>query len=71
MSTRFTTGAVFAILGGFVVVVSQAFSPSVAGWVAFGVGIGIIVITALAQLDSGGLRAQRILDGELSSSPLS
>ena len=38
MSTRFTTGAMFAILGGFVVVISQAFSPSVAGWVAFGVG---------------------------------
>jgi hypothetical protein len=39
MSTRFTTGAMFAILGGFVVVVSQAFSLSVAGRVAFGVGL--------------------------------
>ena len=34
MSTRFTTGAMFAILGDFVVVISQAFSPSVVGWVA-------------------------------------
>lgn len=63
MSTRYATGAMFAILGGFLVVVSQAFSPTVAGWVAFGVGIGIIVITALAQLDSRRGAAQRILDG--------
>jgi hypothetical protein len=63
MSTRYTTGALFAVLGGFLVVVSQAFSPSVVGWVAFGVGIGIIVITALAQLDAGRGRAQRALDG--------
>jgi hypothetical protein len=63
MSTRYTTGAMFAILGGFLVVISQAFSPSVVGWVAFGVGTAIIVITALAQLDLGRGRAQRILDG--------
>jgi hypothetical protein len=63
MSTRYITGAVFAILGGFLVVVSQAFSPSVVGWVPFGVGIGIIVITALAQLDTGRGCAQRVLDG--------
>jgi hypothetical protein len=63
MSTRFTTGAVFAILAGFLVVASQAFSPSVVGWVAFGVGIGIIVMTALVQLDTGRGCAQRVLDG--------
>jgi hypothetical protein len=63
MSTRYITGAMFAILGGFLVVVSQAFSPSVVGWVAFGVGTGIIVITAVAQLDSDRGCAQRVLDG--------
>ncbi len=63
MSTRYTTGAMFAILGGFLVVVSQAFSPSVVGGVAFGVGIGTIVVTGFAQLDSGRGCAQRILDG--------
>jgi hypothetical protein len=62
MSTRYTTGAMFAILGVFVVVVSQTFSPSAVGWVAFGVGIGIIVITALAQLDMARGCAQRVLD---------
>ena len=36
MSSRFITGALTAILGGFVVVVSQAFSPGVLSWVAFG-----------------------------------
>ena len=63
MSTRYTTGAMFAILGGILVVVSQAFSPSVVGWMAFGVGTGIIVITARAQLDSGRGCGQRVLDG--------
>lgn len=51
MSTRYMTGALFAILAGFLVVVSQAFSPTVLGWVAFAFSIGLIVFAALAQLD--------------------
>jgi hypothetical protein len=50
MLTRYITGTLFVILGGFVVVVSQAF-PAVLGRVAFGVAIGVIVISGLAQLD--------------------
>jgi hypothetical protein len=52
----------YAILGGFLVVVSPLFSPSVVGWVVVGVGIGIVVITALVQLETGRGCARRVLD---------
>ena len=63
MSTRFITGAVFAVLGGFLVVGSQSFSPSLLGGVAFGVAIGMVVVSALVQLDRSRGVVQRILDG--------
>jgi hypothetical protein len=62
MSTRYMTGALFAILGGFLVVVSQTFDPTVLGWVAFAMGIGVVVVTGLAQLDRSRGGVQRILD---------
>jgi hypothetical protein len=63
MSTRYMTGVLFAILAGFLVVVSQAFSPTVLGWVAFAFSIGLIVFAALAQLDRSRGAVQRVLDG--------
>ena len=63
MSTRYMTGALFAVLGGFLVVVSQTFDPTVLGWVAFAMGIGFVVVTGLAQLDPSRGAVQRILDG--------
>lgn len=62
MSTHYLTGALTALLGGLVVVVSQAFSPSVLGWVAFGVAVAIASTELLAQLDRSRGAAQRTLD---------
>jgi hypothetical protein len=62
MSTHYLTGALTALLGGFVVVVSQAFSPSVLGWVAFGVAVAVASTDLLAQLDPSRGAAQRTLD---------
>ena len=63
MSTRYMTGALFAILGGFVVVISQSLTPSVLGWIAFAVAIAVVVVSALAQLDRSRGTVQRALDG--------
>lgn len=62
MSTNYLTGALFAVLGGVVVVVSQAFTPSVLGWVAFGVAIAVAAVAVLAQLDRSRGLVQRALD---------
>ena len=63
MSTRYLTGACIALLGGFVVVASQAFSSSTTAWLAFAIAIAILVISAVAQLDRGRGLIQRMLDG--------
>ena len=63
MSTRYMTGALFAILGGFVVVISQSLTPSVLGWIAFAVAIAVVVVSVLAQLDRSRGAVQRALDG--------
>jgi hypothetical protein len=47
MSTHYVTCAPIAVLGGFLVVVSQAFAPATLEWVAAGVAIGVIVIAVL------------------------
>ena len=62
MSTHYLTCLPIAILGAFLVVVSQAFGPPVLGWVAFGVAIGVITIPVLAQLDRQRGRVQRVID---------
>jgi hypothetical protein len=63
MSSHYLTGALTALLGSFVVVISQAFTPSVLGWVAFGVAIAIASSALLAQLDRSRGAVQRTLDG--------
>jgi hypothetical protein len=63
MSTRYITGALLAIAGGLLVVISQALASTVLGWVAFGVAVGVIAISALAQLDRARGGVQRVLDG--------
>ena len=62
MSTDYITSALLALLGGFVVVASQALSSAVLGWIAFGVAIGIASIAVLAQLDRTRGGVQRTLD---------
>ena len=51
MSINYLTGALLALFSGFVVVANQAFPADVLSWVAFGIGVAIICITVLAQLD--------------------
>jgi len=63
MNTRYITGSLVALLGGFIVVVSQAFATAVLGWVAFGVAVGIVAVCVLAQLDRARGSVQRVLDG--------
>ena len=62
MSQRFYTNLAFAVVGGAVVVVSQAFRPSVTGWSMFGVSLGVLAVLGLSQLDSPRDRAQQVLD---------
>jgi hypothetical protein len=62
MSTHYLTGALFSVLGGFVVVVSQTFTAPVLGWVAFGVAAAVAAVTLLAQLDRSRGLVQRALD---------
>jgi cation transport ATPase len=63
MSTRFLTNGVLALAGGFVVVASKAFAPAPTAWLAFALGILIIIVAALGQLDRSRGDVQRILDG--------
>ena len=62
MSQRFYTNLAFAVVGGAVVVVSQAFRPSVTGWSMFGVSLGVLALLGISQLDSPRDRAQQVLD---------
>jgi hypothetical protein len=63
MSTRFITNTAVVLGSGFLVVASQAFTPSVTAWLALAVAIGILGISAAAQLDASRGIAQRALDG--------
>jgi hypothetical protein len=63
MSTSFLTNAVIAIATGFLVVATQAFTTSTTAWIAFGIAIGILTVSCLAQTDSSRGRVQQALDG--------
>lgn len=63
MSTRYLTNMAIALLAGFVVVVSFAFTAEVGAWIAFGVAIGILTIAVLAQAESNRGPQQRAIDG--------
>jgi uncharacterized membrane protein YccC len=63
MSTSFVTNATLAVAAGFLVVATQAFSPSTTAWIAFGIAIGILALASLAQADTSRGAVQRMLDG--------
>lgn len=63
MSTRFVTNTIVGVAAGFVVVATQSFSSSTAGWIAFGIAIGILALAGLAQVDASRGDVQRIIDG--------
>jgi hypothetical protein len=67
MSTQYITGALLAILGGFVVVASQAFAPNPLSWIAFGTAVAIVAISLLSQLDRSRGAGQRTLDAALAA----
>jgi hypothetical protein len=62
LSTRYFTNMAIALLAGFLVVVSFAFTATVGAWIAFGVAIGILGIALLAQIERKRGQLQRILD---------
>lgn len=43
LGIRYGSYLVTALIAGFVVVATQAFSPSTAGWIAFGAGVFFVV----------------------------
>jgi hypothetical protein len=63
MRSRYLTNVALAILGGFLVVASQAFAPATLTWLMLGVGAAslAIVVPAIALPQRGSL--QRVLDG--------
>jgi hypothetical protein len=63
MSTSFLTNASIAVATGFLVVASQAFASPTTAWIAFGIAIGVLVVSCLAQTDASRGRLQRTLDG--------
>lgn len=63
MSMRFATNGIVAVAAGFLVVASQGFASATTGWIAFGIAIGILALTGLAQADSSRGVDQRVLDG--------
>lgn len=65
MSTRYFTNVLIALLGGTLVVLSQTLGASVVGWTGFGVGIAVLAISIVAQLDLQRGTAQRGLDAAM------
>jgi hypothetical protein len=50
MHARFIAAVVTGLAGGFVVTASQAFSPGTTAWLAFGVGLALLVVAAFPVL---------------------
>jgi hypothetical protein len=64
MNSRYLTNIGLALLGGVIVVVSQAWSPSVFMWVMLGAGAAALALAGSIALRGRG-RAQRALDAIL------
>jgi hypothetical protein len=62
ISQRFVSNLALAIAGAVVVVSTQTFTASVAGWVTFGVSLGALALVAVVQLDAARSRMQLMLD---------
>ena len=65
MSQRFISNVALAVAGAVVVVSTQAFTPSTAGWVTFGVSLGALALLAIANRERTGDWMQWILDAEI------
>jgi hypothetical protein len=62
MNSRYLTNIGLALMGGFLVVVSQAWSPSVFMWVMLGIGAAAVALAGTIAIP-GRSRPQRTLDG--------
>jgi heme exporter protein D len=62
ISQRFISNLALAIAGAVVVVSSQTFTASLAGWVTFGVSLGALALLAVVQLESARGLIQHLLD---------
>ena len=63
MSSRYITNVIMGLLGGLVVVGSQAFDSTTQGWLAVAIAIAIVVMVVVTQLDRARGAAQRAADG--------
>lgn len=53
LNIRYASYLLTALVAGFIVVVSQGFAPTTAGWIAFGAGIFFIATSTLRLLSPG------------------
>ncbi len=63
MSLRFLSNLTLASLGVALIAFSLAVTSQTAGWIAFGLSIGIIALLAAVQPVKGRGSTQRVLDG--------
>lgn len=63
MRSRYLTNIALVVLGGFLVVASQAFAASTMTWLMLGIGVGSLAVTAPAIGFARRGLAQRGLDG--------
>jgi hypothetical protein len=64
VNSRFITNIALALIGGFLVVVSQVWAPSIFMWLMLAGGIAAVALAG-AALTPGRGQAQRSLDGAL------
>ena len=62
MSSRFITNIVALVAAAIVVVSSQTFAGGTLEWIAFGIALGVLAMTAFAQASRSRGKAQRVVD---------
>jgi hypothetical protein len=62
MSSRFITNVVALVASAIVVISSQTFAGGTLKWIAFGIALGVLGMTAVAQASRSRGRAQRVVD---------
>ena len=63
MNSRYVTSVLLALFGGIVLVASQSFLQSVAGWIGSAFGTAVIAVSLLAQVDRSRGLVLRAMDG--------
>lgn len=60
---RLGANIALALAAVFLIVASLVFSAAVAGWLMFGVALGVLALVGLAQLDRHASILEHVLDG--------